>query len=75
MRQNVKKVADGLRARSHLRARLRRAKEIRIFSCHFGRKTAVNDKRGVNGLGSRPSLGAQRRVKVCHAGVKGRRAA
>ena len=26
--------------------------EIRLFGCRFGRKSAVNDKRGVNGLGS-----------------------
>ena len=35
---NVKKVADGVRPRSHLRTRLRRAREIRSFGCHFGRK-------------------------------------
>ena len=27
--------------------------EIRIFGCHFGRKSVVSDKRGVNGLGSK----------------------
>jgi hypothetical protein len=37
-------------------------------------RNGIAGVRGSNPLGSRPSLGAQRQAKVCHAGVKRRRA-
>ena len=33
------------------------------------RLNGIEEVRGSNPLGSRPSLGAQRRAKVCHAGI------